>query len=283
MKQLNQKHSQIENLKNLSKQKQSNFEEEKKFNNKSLNKNNKIPHNIKLDLLKLHSILRKIGTNPYKYQINYSGTRDGKLLFIGVETSQGSKKIYKFKDKSGTVNFVEADGSLIADFKPSFQLFKLSYPLANPVLGSGFGVRKHPLLGYKKMHKGLDFPARRGTPIYAPADGIIIDITNSKGFGKNIRIRHNNVYTTLYGHLDAFGNKKIGHKIYKGEVLGFVGKTGLASGEHLHFELHENGRPINPMQMISAHNKIKPTKLLGKDLQAFKFYTNRIELEVTKL
>jgi murein DD-endopeptidase MepM/ murein hydrolase activator NlpD len=248
-----------------------------------LNKYYKIPNNVKLDLLKLHALLKKGGQAPYKYLIAYSATRDSKLLFLNVETSKGCKKIYKFKDRGGNINFVEADGSLILNFKPSLKDFNLAYPIANPVIGSGFGIRKHPVLGCNKMHKGLDFPARRGTPIYAPADGIIVDITNSKGFGKNIRIRHNNIYTTLYGHLDAFAQKPVGTKIHKGEVIGFVGKTGLTSGEHLHFELHENGRPINPMKMIAIHQKVRSTKLTGKDLKNFKSYTNKIDSDLQKL
>jgi murein DD-endopeptidase MepM/ murein hydrolase activator NlpD len=245
-----------------------------------LNKNHKIPQHIKLDLLKLHSLLKKTGVAAQKYQVAYSNSRFSKILTLDVYTGQGIKKIYKFKDRGGNMHFVESDGSLVIEPKVFINKFAMTYPIANPVIGSGFGMRKHPILGCHKMHKGMDFRARRGTPIYAPADGIIIDITHSKGFGKNIRIRHNNVYTTLYGHLDAFANKKVGHKIHRGDVIGFVGKTGLASGEHLHFELHENGRPINPMQAITPSKKISNNRLTGRDLQAFKSYTSQVEAQV---
>jgi murein DD-endopeptidase MepM/ murein hydrolase activator NlpD len=241
-----------------------------------------LTQDLKRDLSNIVQLLRQEGVNQSKMEVIYESksTKDEKLLYI----STSNFKIYKYIDKSGNSQYVKQNGIVLSreNRKKTTNTgsFRISYPISNPVIGSSFGMRRHPILGRMRMHKGVDFRASRGTPIYAPADGIIVETSNGRGFGKHVRIRHNGVYTTLYAHLDNFArDKRVGTRVRKGEVIGYVGKTGMASGEHLHFEVHENGRPINPIKLIGSPVKeqVLVNQLSKRQMVAFKNYQSEVE------
>ena len=129
-------------------------------------------------------------------------------------------------------------------------------------------MRNHPVLGYTKMHKGVDFAAPVGTPILAAGGGTIEAATRFGGYGKYIRIKHNGTYSTVYGHASRFAKGiKPGVKVSQGQVIAYVGTTGVTSGPHLHYEVLERGRQINPLKFKFASNT---EKLTGKLLELFK-------------
>ena len=122
-------------------------------------------------------------------------------------------------------------------------------PVANDDLkrmASGYGYRWHPILKYRKFHAGMDFSAKIGTPIYATGDGVVKKVLSTGGYGKHVVIDHGFGYETLYGHMSGFNVKKR-QKVKRGEVIGYVGNTGLSSGPHLHYEVHKNKKVMNPV------------------------------------
>ena len=152
----------------------------------------------------------------------------------------------------------------------------LKTPIDGARLSSNFGLRKHPILGYNKLHKGVDFAAKSGTPIYAGGNGIIEFMGNNGGYGKYIRIRHNNEYKTAYAHLSNF-KKGIykGVRVNQGDIIGFVGSTGNSTGAHLHYEIIYQAKQINPMTMKLPSGKILQENELIKFIKISKnIYAN---------
>ena len=140
-------------------------------------------------------------------------------------------------------------------------------PIDGARLSSGFGSRKHPILGYRRAHKGVDFAARRGTPIKAAGDGVIERANRYGSFGNYVRIRHANGYKTAYAHLKGFSRAaRAGRRVRQGDIIGYVGTTGRSTGPHLHYEVHKNGKAVNPQRLKIATTK----KLKGADLDRFK-------------
>jgi murein DD-endopeptidase MepM/ murein hydrolase activator NlpD len=135
-------------------------------------------------------------------------------------------------------------------------------------------MRRHPILGYSKMHKGVDFAASTGTPILAAGNGVITYIGVKGGYGNYVQIKHNNDYSTAYGHASRLSKKfKNGSKVKQGDVVAYVGSTGRSTGPHLHFELLYKGTQVNP-------SKVKATsglKLVGKDLVKFELTKKEID------
>lgn len=130
-------------------------------------------------------------------------------------------------------------------------------PILRPIDGiilSGYGMRTHPVLGVRRMHEGLDFRASIGTPIYAPGDGIIKYAANrAGGYGLTIEIDHGHGYMTRYAHLSAIGDGiRVGRRIERGQRIGYTGRSGVVSGPHLHYEIHRNGRPVDPLIYLFA-------------------------------
>jgi murein DD-endopeptidase MepM/ murein hydrolase activator NlpD len=138
-----------------------------------------------------------------------------------------------------------------------------------PVQGrvtSGFGNRFHPILGYERFHDGVDLAAREGTPIVAAADGRVVSAGWSGGYGRAVEIAHSGGLETRYGHMSRIA-AYAGELVHRGEVIGYVGSTGLSTGPHLHFEVMKNGRPVNPMS-VKAIGGV-PGQLEGAKLVAF--------------
>ena len=151
--------------------------------------------------------------------------------------------MYLFDSNDKEAEFYDNEGK-------SIRKTLMKTPIDGARLSSGFGKRRHPILGYNKMHKGIDFAAKRGTPVYAAGDGIIERANFYGAYGRYIRIRHNSQYKTAYAHLSKFANGvKRNVKVKQGQVIGFVGTSGRSTGPHLHYEVIFNKKQINPNKL----------------------------------
>lgn len=187
--------------------------------------------------------------------------REGDLLFAELTLSGKEKAIYRYQAADGQVDYYSPTGE-------STRRAILRTPVDGARVTSGYGMRMHPLLGYSKMHKGKDFGAPIGTPIYAASDGVIEQMGPFSSYGNYVRLRHGNQMETAYGHMSRFAKGlHAGMRVSQGEVIGYVGATGRATGPHLHFEILRGGQQINP---DSKEAKMESgRKLDGKDLRQF--------------
>ena len=179
----------------------------------------------KIDLLK--NIIIK--TNPITYvSLNLSGN---KLNFFNYEDKYGLPQYYDENGKSSKRTIMKT-------------------PINGARLSSGYGNRKHPILGYTKMHRGLDFAAPSGTPVFAAGDGVVEKAGWNGSYGRYIRIRHTGTYKTAYAHLSRFNkNVRIGKRVLQGKIIGYVGSSGRSTGPHLHYEVLRNNKQINPVKI----------------------------------
>lgn len=178
------------------------------------------------------------------------------------------KGYYRFTDNQDDIpDFYDATGQ-------SAKRLLMKTPIDGARLSSRFGKRRHPILGYARAHKGVDFAARRGTPIKAAGDGIIERADRYGSFGNYVRIRHANNYKTAYAHLKGFrrGIRK-GKRVRQGDIIGYVGTTGRSTGPHLHYEVHHKGVAVNPQKLKIATGK----QLKGAELDRFKLERERID------
>lgn len=195
--------------------------------------------------------------------------RTGKILFASLTMRGERYPIYLHKTKKGLVDFFNDKGQ-------SAKKALMRTPINGARLSSGYGKRRHPVLGYTKMHKGIDFAAPRGTPIFAAGDGVIEFAGRKGGYGNYIRIRHANSYSTAYAHQKRFAkNMYKGRRVRQGQVIGYVGTTGRSTGPHLHYEILRKGRQTNPLRVKMPSGE----KLKGKELARFK--NTKAELEQT--
>lgn len=184
----------------------------------------------------------------------------GAIYYANLTLRGKETPIYRYKDSKGTIAFYHGNGESIVKSL-------LATPMNGARISSNFGMRKHPVLGYSKMHKGTDFAAPTGTPIYAAGDGTLEVVGTLGGYGKYIRIKHNGTYKTAYAHMSRYakGMRK-GARVKQGQVIGYVGSTGRSTGPHLHYEVIENGVQVNPRK--KKFNAT--TKLAGNELKRFK-------------
>lgn len=184
--------------------------------------------------------------------------RTGNVLYAALIQGDTAKEIYRFEPQDGTGDFYNAKGENV-------RKELLRTPLDVVRITSTFGMRKHPILGYSRMHKGVDFAASAGTPIFAAGDGVIAILGKQRGYGNYIRIKHNAQYATAYAHMSRFAKGlQQGSKVRQGDVIGYVGSTGMATGPHLHYEVLVSGTQINPMSV-----KLAGRKLDGKEFRRF--------------
>ena len=147
-------------------------------------------------------------------------------------------------------------------------------PVANGIMRSGFGLRRHPILGYSKMHTGVDWAAPRGTPIYSAGNGVVEHAERTGGYGNQVKIQHANGYETAYGHMSSFARgMKNGTRVRQGQLIGYVGTTGLSTGPHVHYEVLVNGRFVNPMRIKVPRGR----ELEGPALAEFQRERDRID------
>ena len=193
----------------------------------------------------------------------------GKILYANLILQGKENDLYIFKTKDGYEHFDPAGRSI----KKSL----MKTPINGARLSSNFGVRKHPILGYNKMHRGTDFAAPEGTPIMASGDGKIIRARWCGGGGNCIKIRHNSTYSTVYAHLKNFSRGiREGARVKQGQIIGYVGSTGMSTGPHLHYEVIFNGKKINSQKL-----KLPSGKILKKKEREL-FEVSKIKLNVLK-
>jgi murein DD-endopeptidase MepM/ murein hydrolase activator NlpD len=202
----------------------------------------------------------------------YSGEDEpnaaNEVLFASVTVGGETKRFYRFQSPDdGVVDYYDETGK-------SAKKFLVRKPLTVGMMRSGFGFRRHPILGYSKMHTGVDWAAGFGTPIFASGNGIIDRAGWEGGYGKYIRIKHSNGYETAYGHMSAFAKGiEPGKRVRQGQVIGFVGSTGLSTGAHVHYEIMVNGRFVDPMRIRLPRGRV----LEGTMLAGFERERDRIE------
>jgi len=186
--------------------------------------------------------------------------REGDIVVASMTLTGSTTTLYRFKTKTGFSDYFDENGQ-------SAQKSLLRTPTDAARISSGFGRRKHPILGYNRMHRGIDFAAPPGTPVYAAGDGVIEKAGWAGAYGRYIRIRHNGNYKTAYAHLRRIAaGVKAGTRIKQRQVIGYIGASGRVTGPHLHYEVLFNGRHINPRKIrLAAGYKLK-----GKDLARFK-------------
>ena len=193
----------------------------------------------------------------------------GELLYTSITTGGEMRRYYRFRTPDGQVDYYDAQGSNAKTF-----LNRRPVRGDDIRLTSGFGLRRHPLLGEYKMHTGIDWAAPTGTPILAAGNGTIEE-AGRKGYNGNyVRIRHANGYQTAYSHMSRFApGAAAGVKVRQGQVIGYIGTTGLSSGPHLHFEILVNNQFVNPLSIEVPRER----QLEGKDLIAFHKERMRID------
>jgi murein DD-endopeptidase MepM/ murein hydrolase activator NlpD len=190
----------------------------------------------------------------------------GELLFAEVEAKGGATRFYRFQAPGMTeAQYFDETGKNIRGFL-------LRTPLDGARVTSGFGARLHPILGYTRMHSGIDFGASTGTPVYAAGDGVVKEAKWAGGYGRWLKIQHNGQFATGYAHLSGWAVKP-GQKVRQGQVVAYVGSTGRSTGPHLHYEVFLNGQKVNPKGAKIPQGTI----LAGRDLNAFKAEKGRID------
>ena len=193
----------------------------------------------------------------------------GNIVFADLKLSGVHNSFYYFNEKGSEGHF-DKNGKNV-------KKALMKTPINGARLSSRFGMRKHPISGYNKMHKGTDFAARMNTPIMASGDGIITRAKWCGGGGNCIQIKHNSTYQTIYAHMSKFARGiKVGVRVKQGQIIGFVGSTGASTGPHLHYEVIENGKKINSQTLRLPSGKILDGKL--REL----FEIKRIKLDVLK-
>ncbi|HYJ44456.1 MAG TPA: M23 family metallopeptidase [Xanthobacteraceae bacterium] len=179
------------------------------------------------------------------------------VMFASLTNGGETKKFYRFQTPDdGIVDYYDETGK-------SAKKFLVRKPLSQGIMRSGFGSRRHPLLHYTRMHTGVDWAAPLGTPIYASGNGVIDKVGWESGYGKYVRIRHSNGYETAYGHMTAFARStQPGARVRQGQVIGYVGSTGLSTGPHLHYEILVNGRFVDPLRLKLPRGRVLDGPLL---------------------
>ena len=229
---------------------------------------NRIPRPIIEDLIRIYSydvdFQRKVQPGD-SFEVLYAGEEEAPaadsrndVLFATLTVGGETKKFYRFQSPDdGLVDYYDETGK-------SAKKFLVRKPVLAGIMRSGFGLRRHPILGYTKMHTGVDWAAPSGTPIYASGNGVIEKAGWESGYGKYIRVRHNNGYETAYGHMTAFARRMDeGTRVRQGQVIGFVGSTGLSTGSHLHYEILVNGRFVDPMRIKLPRGRVLEGALLA--------------------
>ncbi|MGQ2909215.1 MAG: M23 family metallopeptidase [Aliihoeflea sp.] len=196
-----------------------------------------------------------------------NATGDSELLYVSASFGATTRSFYRFQMEDGTLDYFDEEGR-------SARQFLLRNPVPNGRFTSGFGGRRHPILGYVRAHTGVDWAAPRGTPIIASGNGTVDKAGWTGGYGRQTIIRHANGYVSSYSHQHAIADGVVpGARVRQGQVIGYVGSTGLSTGNHLHYELIVNGTKVDPMRVRLPQNR----SLEGPELEAFAYERERID------
>ena len=215
---------------------------------------NKVPSGVIDDMIRIYSydvdFQRKVQPGD-SFDVFYAGEDEGstiteknEVLFASLTVAGETKKYYRFQTPDDSVvDYYDETGK-------SAKKFLVRKPVNNAIMRSGFGSRRHPILGYVKMHTGVDWATAYGTPIFASGNGVVEVAGPEGGYGKYVKLKHNNGYETAYGHMSAFAKGlEVGKQVRQGQVIGFVGSTGQSTGPHVHYEILVNGRFVDPMRI----------------------------------
>ena len=208
-----------------------------------------------------------------KFEDDNNKVRDtGKIIYASMFVNGEEINLYNFKFKN-MEDFYDIKGKSITK-----SLMKT--PINGARLSSSFGMRKHPILGYNKMHRGTDFAAPTGTPIMASGSGTVTRARWCGGGGNCVKIKHNSTYETIYAHMKSFAKGiKEGRKVKQGQIIGYVGSTGLSTGPHLHYEVIVNGKKVNSQKLKLPSGKI----LKGEERNQFELDRIKIDLKLASL
>jgi len=211
----------------------------------------------------------------YEYTSNEAGKKisDGPLLYANLTTGNKSRPLYRHTLSTGAVDYFNIKGE-------STRTTLLLTPINGARISSKYGMRKHPISGYTKKHEGLDYAAPKGTPILSSGDGVIEEVKYaSGGYRRFVKIRHTSKFQTLYAHMDRFAKiARKGARVSQGDVIGYVGNTGNSTGPHLHYEVIELGKKINPAKV--SFPKMPP--LHGNELKKFTESIAKTNLEIKR-
>jgi len=240
-----------------------------------------IPRPVIDDLVRIYSYdvdFQRRAQPGDSFEVLYAGeddNADGKndVLFASLTVGGDVKKFYRYHSPDdGVVDYYDETGK-------SAKKFLVRKPVPAGLMRSGFGSRRHPILGFSKMHTGVDWAAPMGTPIYAAGNGIVEKVGWEGGYGKYIRMRHPNGYETAYGHMTAYARgMEPGTRVRQGQVIGFVGSTGLSTGAHVHYEILVNGRFVDPMRIKLPRGRV----LDGPVLASFERERDRLDGMMSK-
>ncbi|SDO69372.1 Murein DD-endopeptidase MepM and murein hydrolase activator NlpD, contain LysM domain [Methylobacterium phyllostachyos] len=208
----------------------------------------------------------------YTYDDEASSDRPD-LLYAALTLGGETHKVYRFQSPDdGTIDYLDDQGR-------SLKKFLLRKPIADGIMRSGFGYRRHPVLGYAKLHTGVDWANPIGTPIMAAGNGVVIRSEMTSGYGNRVELQHVNGYVTTYNHMSRFGRGiREGVKVRQGQVIGYVGSTGLSTGAHLHYEVIINGHFVDPMKIRVPRGR----ELDGRLLAEFKRQREQIDATMQK-
>jgi murein DD-endopeptidase MepM/ murein hydrolase activator NlpD len=242
---------------------------------------NKVPAAVIEDMVRIYSydvdFQRKVQPGD-SFDVFFAGDDEGtpttektEVLFASLTVGGETKKYYRFQTPDDSVvDFYDETGK-------SAKKFLVRKPVNNAIMRSGFGGRRHPILGYTKMHTGVDWATPYGTPIFASGNGVVEKVGWEGGYGKYVRLKHNNGYETAYGHMSAFAKgMEPGKRVRQGQVIGFVGSTGMSTGAHVHYEILVNGRFVDPMRVKLPRGR----SLEGAMMASFEKERDRLDTQM---
>jgi murein DD-endopeptidase MepM/ murein hydrolase activator NlpD len=242
---------------------------------------NKVPAPVIEDMIRIYSydvdFQRKVQPGD-SFDVFYAGEDEGssiteksEVLFASLTVAGETKKYYRFQTPDdAVVDYYDETGK-------SAKKFLVRKPVNNAIMRSGFGGRRHPILGYVKMHTGVDWATAYGTPIFASGNGVVEKVGWEGGYGKYVRLKHNNGYETAYGHMSAFAKgMEVGKRVRQGQVIGFVGSTGMSTGAHVHYEILVNGRFVDPMRIKLPRGR----SLEGPIMASFEKERDRLDAQM---
>ena len=230
-----------------------------------------VPPRVMLQMVRLFSFAVDFQRDLHggeKFHIMYRSQKDeagrivrhGDIVYVSLTVGGKTQKLYLYEHPNGGAR------QYLNERGQGNRRALMKTPIDGARLTSRFGYRKHPLLGFTKLHAGVDFGARPGTPIYAAGSGKIVKIGWFGAFGRYIRIRHGSVYETAYAHMSRFRRGlRVGSRVKQGETIGYVGRSGRTTGPHLHYEVIRNGRQVNPMKVALPSRE----NLKGRELKQF--------------
>jgi murein DD-endopeptidase MepM/ murein hydrolase activator NlpD len=192
------------------------------------------------------------------------------IAYASMRLNDRFLRIYAHKTKDGTTAFYFRDGS-------STRKALLKTPVDGVRISSTFGMRMHPILGYSKMHKGIDFAAPRGTPIRAAGNGRVVYMGRFGAYGNYLKIKHNDSFSTAYAHIHNFPKgMRVGQTVKQGQLVAFIGTTGRSTGPHLHYEILKNGAQVNPQSVKLPTSE----KLSSAEMKRFRQTVAKVEMQM---